>query len=208
MRGRLPGVGHGATPNPQVTELLRLSREGAPAARDRVFEIVHEDLRRLAAKMLRGGFRRSAVMQTTMLVNSAVERLLERNALDAENRRHLFALLGRAMHDVLVEEARAQGAIKRGGGRAPDSLSTGARVASEDPPMSADELESLRKALDELAAHDPAAAETVWLRSYCGRTIEETAELMNTTFAIVRGNWEYAQAWLADRLGDARGTGT
>jgi len=187
-----------------VTQLLILSRQGRVDARDRAFAIVHEDLKRLAARMLRGGFRRSPVMQTTMLVNSAVERLLERDALDAMNRRHLFALLGRAMHDVLVEEARANGAAKRGGGRAAASLDTESAASTLDEAPSPEELSALREGLDELSARDPEAAETVWLRFYCGRTFEQTAEIMGSTLAVVRGNWEYARVWLISRLEGGR----
>lgn len=188
------------TDKPQVTELLRRSREGEATARDRVFEMLQGDLKRVAAKMLRQGFRRSAVMQTTVLVNSAVERLLERGMLDAANRRHLFALLGRAMHDVLVEEARANAAVKRGGGRAHAFLSLDAAPVESDDPMSSDELLALRAGLEALAELDAEAAETVWLRAYCGRSLQETAELMDSTLAIVRGHWDYGRAWLADRL--------
>jgi|GEM_PF-1565494 len=190
------------TVDPQVTELLRQSRQGVQSARDRVFEVLHADLKRLAAKMLHQGFRRSTVMQTTVLVNSAIERLLERGKLDAQSRRHLFALLGRAMHDVLVEEARANAAAKRGAGRAVASLQTDAPVASGagDDPYSADELMALRAALEELATIDQSAAETVWLRAYCGRSFEQTVELMDSTLAKVRGDWEYGRAWLADRV--------
>jgi len=195
------------SPDPQVTDLLRLSRQGASSARDRVFNILYDDLRRLAAKMLRGGFRRSSVMQTTMLVNTACERLLERGALDAENRRHFFSLLGRAMHDVLVEEARANGAAKRGGGDRPLSLETDSPDVDAGEPMSTEELSDLRRALEELSEVDGEAAETIWLRSYCGRSIAETAEIMGSSVAIVRGNWDYAIAWLGDRLKRRHGDG-
>lgn len=189
------------TVDPQVTELLRQSREGVQASRDRVFALLQDDLRRLAAKMLHQGFRRSAVMQTTVLVNSAIERMLERGTLDAQNRRHLFALLGRAMHDVLVEEARANGAIKRGAGKPAEALRVDAQIEAPQDPMAAEDLIALRDTLEELARADPIVAETVWLRIYCGRSLEQTAELMESTPAKVRGDWEYGRAWLAERLG-------
>lgn len=190
-----------------VTELLRQSREGALAARERAFTIVYEDLKRLAASLLRRGFKRSTLMQTTVLVNSAIERLLERGALDAVNRRHLFMLLGRAMHDVLVEEARRHGAIKRGGDRQAVPLTADLPREAPDDPVSVDELQAMRTALDQLAEVDPDAAETISLRFYCGRTLDEVAEVMQTTLAVVRANWEYGRAWLAARLGDGATAG-
>lgn len=191
----------------QVTELLRQSQQGESSARERAFAVVYDDLKRVAASMLRQGFRRSSLMQTTVLVNCAVERLLDRGTLDAKNRRHLFMLLGRAMHDVLVEEARRHGALKRGGDRHAVPLTADLPGGAPDEPVSVTELEELRRALDELSGTDPEAAETIWLRFYCGRTFDETAELMETTLALVRANWEYGRAWLADRLGGAPTTG-
>lgn len=188
--------------DPQVTELLRLSREGAATARDRVFELLQEDLKRLAAGMLRSGFRRSAVMQTTMLVNCAVERLLERGALDAANRRHLFALLARAMHDVLVEEARAHSACKRGGGRNPIDLADEVVAEQSDSTLpSPQELEDLRAALELLTELEPDSAEVVRLSFYCGRSLREISEITGQSLATTRGNLDYGRAWLHDRLG-------
>ncbi len=184
-----------------VTELLRQSRQGESAARERVFAIVYDDLKRVAANMLRRGFKRSALMQTTILVNCAVERLLERGALDAANQRHLFMLLARAMHDVLVEEARHNGARKRGGDRMAMPLTDAVSPVAPEQPASAEDYEELRRLLDELAKADPDSAETIWLRFHCGRSHEETAELMETTVHKVRENWDYGRAWIADRWG-------
>ncbi|MBX3355550.1 MAG: hypothetical protein KF724_07620 [Phycisphaeraceae bacterium] len=186
----------------QVTKLIRLSREGDAASREQVFELLQADLRRHAAALLRSGFRRSAVMQTTMLVNSAVERLLERDALEAENRRHLFSLLARAMHDVLVEEARATAAVKRGGGRRPLDVDAVDPAAEKDgsalPTMS--ELAALRKALNELAEKAPESAEAIRLNYYCGRSLRDIAEITGQSLAQVRGAIDEGRAWLRARL--------
>jgi RNA polymerase sigma factor (TIGR02999 family) len=100
------------------------------------------------------------------------------------------------MQDVLVEEWRRRHAKKRGGGRSrADLLEFGA----DDDSIRADVLD-LRDALTELAVHDPAGARLINLRFFAGRTLEEAAEIVGCTFATARRDWEYARAWLRERL--------
>lgn len=132
----------------------------------------------------------------TSLVNDACERLLGRSLLDAADRRHFFYLFGRAMHDVLVELARSDMAAKRGGGRRPIAL-VDFQVDGESQNI---ELLDLEQAIGELRKSEPRAAQIVDLRFFGGRSLQETAELLGCSFATVRREWDYARAWLRDRL--------
>ena len=151
-----------------ITLLLERSRKGEAAARDDLYRHIERDLRAMARRQLAGS-PADPLMQATMLVNEACERLLERHA-SIQDRRHLFFLLSRAMHDVLVEHVRRQVSIKRGGGarRVPltalDLVDGGAGDAGER------EVAALREALDALAEVDPDGAEMIRLRFYCGRS--------------------------------------
>lgn len=181
-----------------ITLLLERSRKGEAAARDDLYRHIERDLRAMARRQLAGA-PADPLMQATMLVNEACERLLERHA-SIQDRRHLFFLLSRAMHDVLVEHVRRQVSIKRGGGarRVPltalDLVDGGAGDAGER------EVAALREALDALAEVDPDGAEMIRLRFYCGRSLEAASEIMGVSFAVGRRHWEYARAWLHQRL--------
>lgn len=183
-----------------VSLLLRRARDGDVQARERVFERVYDDLRAMASHRL-AAFRADGVIQTTALVNSTCERLLEQQSLDAESRRHLFFLLGRAMQNVLVDYIRRANAQKRGGGLR--------RVELGDPacaePSSATDIEELRGALERLAGESPLSAEAVMLRFFAGRTMEQTAELMGCSLGEAKGHWEYARVWLRDRVSNGNG---
>lgn len=184
-----------ATPG-TITVLLRKARDGDLHARDRLFVLVDQDLRRLAAGMLPKGGWVHGELDATALVNSACERLLGKEQLDAECRKHFFFILGRAMHDCLVEQARAAGSAKRGGGhhRVPlvEFHTDGHRTAAG--------MLDLDEALEALRTHDPDGAQIVQLRFFGGRTLEEAAEIMGCTFAAARQHWDYARAWLHERL--------
>ena len=56
-------------------------------------------------------------MQPTALVHEAYLRLLGKEDLHVESRRHFFFVAARAMRDILVEQARAKASTKRGGQR-------------------------------------------------------------------------------------------
>ncbi len=177
-----------------ITSLLGEVREGRAGAADRLFAHVYDDLRQVARQHLQK--HRAGVLQATALVNAAYERLASREALNAADRRHLFYLFGRAMHDVLVEQVRRDLAEKRGGGLKQVPL---LEVTVEGSSRRIDLLD-LQEALAELSLADPDAARIVMLRFYAGLTLEESATAADLTFAVARRHWEYAKAWMHERL--------
>lgn len=179
-----------------ITSLIRKVRAGDRAALDKLFKLVYPDLKRLARKILSQRSRGANMPNATTLVHDACHRLIERDALDAESRRHFFRLFCRAMEDEWVERARHDLARKR---RAPGVREPLSDVVAEIRPPGI-EFPELREALQELGRHDAEAAEVVALRFYCGASLKEAATLMGSTLAIVRRNWSYAKAWLHERL--------
>lgn len=183
-----------------VGRLLHRFRNGDEAALNLVFSRLYEDLRRLAGGMLRN--KPVAVNQGlngTALINAACEKLLEQSSLEPEDKKHFFRLFARGMRDVLVDSARAAQAIKRGGRLQRITFDD----VEEQNTRSSFDIIGLNEALEELFQHDPEGAQVASLRFYAGRTLEETAELMGCSFSETRRHWEYARAWLKDRL--ARG---
>lgn len=183
-----------------ITLLLSRVRTGDEDASDQLYAHVYDDLKRMARQLIASKARPWTAHEATALVGAACERLLGKESLMAEDRRHFFFLLGRAMKDVLVEQARSDLAIKRGGRHQCVPLDDVAQpTSSETFP-----LLDVQDALDELREHDPVAADVVTLRFYAGRSLRETAELTGCSLATVRGDWEYAKAWLHKRLVDGK----
>ena len=54
----------------------------------------------------------------------------------------------------------------------------------------------MTRALDRLAAADPAAAELVKLRYFAGLSIAEAAEILGVSPRTADRLWTYARAWL------------
>lgn len=179
-----------------ITSLLEKSIGGCAEAREQLFYHVHEELRRVARSKLFS--QRVASLQSTDLVNDAYCRLAAREKLSATNRKHFFYLLGRAMHDVLIDHIRAESAQKRGGDRQRQPLVE----VTVDQNSATFNLFDLTDALEALSARDADAARVVQLRYYGGMTLAEIADEMNQSVAKVRDHWEYARAWLHARLSD------
>lgn len=178
-----------------ITSLLVRYRGGDKAAVDELFERVYPELRKIARRTIIN-YTGKKPLNVTALVNSACERLLEREQLDAENRTHFFYLLSRAMHDTLVEESRAARAAKRGGQHKHVSIA-GIEIPDGSKSM---EFVELHGAIEDLRLVDHESAEVVVLRYFGGRTLEEAADALGCSSSVVQRHWVYARAWLRERL--------
>ena len=167
---------------------------------DALLPIVYEELRRLAAAYLRRE-RPGQTLQPTALVHEAYLRLMKDRPDRWQNRAHFCAIAAHSMRQILIERARARGALKRGGAQ-PRVTFDEALVAADGRDSSVD-LVALDEALQRLEAIDAEQARLVELRFFGGLTIEETAEAMNISPATVKRHWTVARAWLARELAGA-----
>ena len=90
------------------------------------------------------------------------------------------------MRQILIERARARGALKRGGGQPRVTLD---EALLRRPTARRIDLLALDEALERLAALDADQARLVELRFFGGLTIEETAEAMGISAATVKRHW-------------------
>ena len=151
----------------------------------------YEELKRLARQRLR----QSAMarqLRTTEVLHDAYVLIAPRLDPEEHSRRWIFFLVARAVHDVVVEEARRRASLKRGGGNQ--------RVDLEEPEVDIDRmgpsLLGLSKGLASLAHVDMNAADTVRLRYFAGLTYAQIAELRGCEPKDVRRDWMYAKAYL------------
>jgi RNA polymerase sigma factor (TIGR02999 family) len=153
---------------------------------------VYTELRRLAAA-LSTRLRPGQTLQPTALVHEAYLRLVGHRDPGWEGRRHFFGSAARAMREILIEQARRKGSLKRGGGARRVELSEGLAVI--EPP--ADDLLALDEAIGRLQEERPHLAEVVQLRYYAGLSVEETAAVVGRSVSTITREWRFARAWLA-----------
>ena len=182
-------------PSHEVTRLLHELESGNSAAGERLYPLVYDELRRLAASFMRAE-RKNHTLQPTALVHEAYLRMVDGPASPWQGRAHFFGVAARAMRCVLVDHARRRGAAKRASGQ---------RVTLDEEMAVAEErtldLAAIDDALQRLAALDERQAKIVELRFFGGLEIAQTAEVLGISPATVKRDWLLAKAWLYRELG-------
>jgi RNA polymerase sigma factor (TIGR02999 family) len=162
--------------------------------------MVYEELRTLAGNYVRRE-PPGRGLQPTALVHEAYMRLVDATRIDWQGRTHFKAVAARVMRQVLVDQARTEDRLKRGGGWR--------RIALDDafvlsPARELDAL-ALHEALDAMRRLDERQAQVAELRLFGGLGSEEIARMLDTSTRTVERDWKMAQAWLRRAL--SRGEG-
>jgi RNA polymerase sigma factor (TIGR02999 family) len=180
-----------------VTALLQAWGRGDPTALDELLPVVYGELRRKARWYMRQQ-PAGHTLQTTELVHEAFLRLVDRR-VDWQSRGQFYGVAAKAMRSILVDHARARGALKRGRAGQPLSLSAADEAAGTKPAIDVLELD---EALGRLAKFDSEQSRLVELRYFAGLSIEEAAETLGTSPATVKRQWRIARAWLRRELSE------
>lgn len=171
------------------------SRSATLAALNEFVPRIYDELRAVARRFL-ARERADHPLQTTVLVHEAYLRVARADARFAASRTQCLASASLAMRRILVEEARAAAALKRGGDRRRVCMET---LAPGIGPASTEFL-ALHEALERLETSDARKARVVEMRFFGGMSCEEVAEAMNLTPRTVERDWQYARAWLYREL--------
>ena len=179
---------------PAVTQLLRDWREGKEHALDRLLPLLHDTLRNLAARYMRGE-KAGHTLQPTALVNEAYLRLIGAD-VTWQGRSHFLAVAAQTMRRILVDHAKGKARKKRGGGNIAVTLDE-ARLS---PEKGAREVIDLNEALVRFAKFDERKARILELKFFGGMTYDEIAEAMSISPATVDRELRVAKAWLYREL--------
>jgi RNA polymerase sigma factor (TIGR02999 family) len=179
----------------EITRLLLAWGQGDPVALETLMPLVYAELRKLARRYMNRQ-RPDHTLQTTALVNEAYLRLVDSSRVQWQDRAHFFAVSAQLMRRILVDFARAQGNLKRGGGAEQLALDQAPEVSAERGP----DLIALDDALNALAAMNPRQSQIVELRYFGGLSEEETAEALKVSPRTVRRDWSLARVWLYREL--------
>ncbi|MCU0224398.1 MAG: ECF-type sigma factor [Acidobacteria bacterium] len=179
-----------------IEALLAGVNRGEVAARDRLVELLLQELHVLARGMLAREHRRDILMQTTALVNEAYLKLFGAKPTAWENKAHFFAAAKRAMRELLIDAARRRKGTKRNSGQSLVTLGEWIPGAGD----ATVEILALDEALTRLARLDARQAEVVEYKCLLGLTNAETAEVLGVSLRTVVDDWTHAKAWLKVEL--------
>ncbi len=183
----------------EITLMLEAVSAGDRQASEQLLPLVYEELRRLAgARMAQESA--GHTLQPTALVHEAWLRLVGNSAQSWQSRAHFFGAAAEAMRRILIERARRKSRLKRGSGQALLDIADLDVMAA----MPDDKVLLVDEALAQLQAEDPEKARIVSLKFFAGLTNEQIAELLNVNERTVRRQWNFARAWLFDRITNQR----
>jgi RNA polymerase sigma factor (TIGR02999 family) len=182
-----------------VTQLIDAINHGDRQAADQLLPLLYDELRLLASHRL-AHEKPGQTLQATALVHEAYMRLVGDNGNPKwDGRAHFFGAAAEAMRRILIDNARAKNAIKRGGER--QQLALDADVVGPSPPeVDPVDILALDEALTKLAAESPAKAQLVKLRYFAGFSLEEAAQALGISERTAKRHWVTAKGWLFEAL--------
>lgn len=183
----------------ELTDLLRRWSRGDQSALDQLMPMVYDELKQLAGYYLRMEAAQPS-LSSTVIVHEAYLRMVGSAEHDLQDRKHFFAVASRMIRHILVDHARRQTAVKR------DSHQKAPLEEALTIPVQPDlDLVALDQALESLGCADADKLRVVELRFFGGLSIEETAEVMDTSPATVKREWSVAKLWLYKRMQGGEG---
>lgn len=189
-QGRIRGV-----MNPEIPSLVAAAERGEHGAAEALFSVLYSELHRMARRELaRGGAHMS--LGVTTLLHEAYMEMAGRSDAAFPDRARFMAYASRVMRGLVIDHARSRHAIKRGGQFHITALDSNIveNLADEE------ELTRISEALDGLASVDPALAEIVDLKFFCGFSFAEIAAMRAVSERTVQRQWEKARLYLYDVL--------
>ena len=186
-----------------LTSLIEAAEQGDNSASEALFSALYSELHRLAKRELA---RQSAplTLGATTLLHEAYLDMAGRGGPSFPDRARFMGYAARVMRGLIIDYARNRHAQKRGGQFEITSLATDVGTKAVDDRK----LTRISEALDELARTDPALAEIVDLKFFCGFSFAEIAGMRGVSERTVQRNWEQARIYLHRCIrGEAAGAG-
>lgn len=172
------------------------SRDEREESRERLHAIIDEDLRSLAERATRSDRAEHTVVPATLL-QEAFLRLIEPGRTDWSDRARFLQVAARAFRDLLIDQARAQRASKRGGAWRRLTISQEVIV----PGVSTFDLVLWGDVFEKLVKKDARAATVAELRLFAGLTPSEIAYLMVVSKRTAEADWSFVSRWLKKEIG-------
>lgn len=179
-----------------LKEALAAAQRGDGAAAQALFASLYRELHRLARKQLYAHAGGLTLGATTLLHEAYLD--LSGRGVAFPDRARFFAYAARAMRGLIVDHVRERRALKRGG----EFQLTTLDADKADAVQPIDDLAPLSDALDALAQSDPALAELVDLKFFCGLNFAEIAAMRDVSERTVQRDWAKARLFLHELLRD------
>jgi RNA polymerase sigma factor (TIGR02999 family) len=178
-----------------ISLLIGATEQGDVAAANALFSALYAELHRLAKRELaRPGA--AVSLGATTLLHEAYLDMAARDGSSFPDQARFVGYAARVMRGVIIDHARERHAQKRGGLFEITSLDTEAMENAVDHR----ELEQIGEVLDDLGKVEPALAEIVDLKFFCGFSFGEIAVMRGVSERTVQRSWEKARIYLHRKI--------
>jgi RNA polymerase sigma factor (TIGR02999 family) len=175
-----------------ITQLLTAWSNGNREALDELTPHVYRELHHLAQAYLKR-IRPKQTLPPTALINEVYLRLIDQSKpIRWQDRSHFYSIAARLMRNILVDHARAQRALKRGGG----AITVGGQEMVSLSTNQAPDVISVDQGLMRLARVDERKAQVIEMRYFGGMNREEIACALGLSVATVKRDLRLGEAWL------------
>jgi RNA polymerase sigma factor (TIGR02999 family) len=174
-----------------ISSLIAAAEGGDRPAAETLFAALYSELHRLAKREL-ARHSSPVTLSATTLLHEAYMDMAARSGPSFPDQPRFMGYAARVMRGLIVDHARERHAQKRGGLFEITSFDTQATENAVDHR----ELVQIGEAVDKLGKAEPALAEVVDLKFFCGFTFAEIAAMRRVSERTVQRNWEKARIYL------------
>jgi RNA polymerase sigma factor (TIGR02999 family) len=161
---------------------------------DKLLPLIYDDLKRLA-RIQRNRIYSKNNLGTHSIVHQAYLNISKSNS-NIKSEKQLLFLTSVAMKNIIIDNARAWQAKKRGGKEYDlpiDQISLVSIRRNED-------IIALDEALSELKSKNQRMVDIVTCRFFGGLTLDEISEALNISIATIKRDWTMAKVILFQKL--------
>jgi RNA polymerase sigma factor (TIGR02999 family) len=161
---------------------------------DAIFPIIYEDLKRIARIQRNKNYSKKN-LGTRSIVHEAYLNIINNNS-EIDNKEELLYLTSVTMQNIIIDNARAWQAQKRGGNHEDVPIEQLSLVSVQKNT----EILALDEALTNLKKENKRMADIVTCRFFGGLTQEETSKALKLSTATIKRDWTLAKAILFQNL--------
>ena len=176
------------------TILIEAAERGDSKAAGRLFGMLYAELHRVASRELARQGVPISLSPTTLLHQAYIE-IAPRDSAAFPDRARFMCYAGRVMRGLIIDHVRRRQAQKRGGRFVITSSPVQLEQVNEDR-----DLARISDVLDELAQVEPALAQIVDLKFFCGFTFAEIAAMRGASERTIQRLWEKARIYLHQKI--------
>jgi RNA polymerase sigma factor (TIGR02999 family) len=181
----------------RISTLMTAAERGEKGAGEALFAALYAELHRLARRELARGGGVGVSLGVTTLLHEAYLDIGGRGGASFPDRARFMGYAARVMRGLIIDHVRNRRAQKRGG----QFRITALESDVAEPRGEERELARIGEALDQLAALDPALAEIVDLKFFCGFSFGEIAAMRGVSERTAQRSWEKARIYLHRTIG-------